>query len=309
MDKKILVIGSSGYLGQMVTKMLGDVAIATHRSAPKFHHSLPYDFYQDATLPLADLEMGSKMVVIFTAAVEMNKPADIVVDGMQRLLNQLRECRFIYLSSDAVFSGEKGNYAEHDSPQPLNDYGRNLVLCEELVQGMISDSCIIRPSYIYGFVGGELDTRLSQTRDKLLHGEIYIAYNDYYKSPLSVHQVADAVVRLAESDYTGPIHVAGPKMSVYEFQRRAMLALNIDISGLQQEPMPNRSGLMRDTSLNSSRWWAIRDAQPITIETALQINCNRREHCSRFPLEQYNEIQITCLSRSLDTTFVQHGPM
>lgn len=104
---------------------------------------------------------------------------------------------------------------------------------------------------------------------------------------------------------------------------------------------------MRDTFLDSSRWWAIRGAQPMAIELALQIdnrnnpsftdvpgalgresllceskpparlseckplpiNRNRREHSSRFPLEQYHELQITCLSRSLHHTIIHYGPI
>ncbi|MFZ4662796.1 MAG: sugar nucleotide-binding protein [Caldilineaceae bacterium] len=147
MKKTFLVIGASGYLGQQVMKQLGERAIATHRTAPSFADSRPFDFYQDETLPI----IPSDMTVIFTAAVEMNQPAAKLAAAMQRLLAQLSTNRFVYLSSDAIFSGVCGHYTEADPPDPVNDYGRNLLLCEQLVQTMTPDHCIIRPSYIYGF--------------------------------------------------------------------------------------------------------------------------------------------------------------
>lgn len=267
MQKDFLIIGTSGYLGQQVAKRLGDRAVTTHRSAPQFAGSLPYDFYQDEKLPIDP----TGMTVIFTAAVEMNQPADKLTAGMRRLLGQLSANRFVYLSSDAIFSGERSHYTEADPPDPVNDYGRNLLLCEQLVQGMTPDHCIIRPSYIYGFSSGELDMRLSRTRDTLLRGDPMVLYDDYYKCPLSVHEVADGVVHLAQSTYQGPIHVAGPRMSAYAFQQRAMNALGVDTAQLSHQPMPKDAGLMPDTSLDSSRWWRMCGQQPLAIEEALQI--------------------------------------
>lgn len=273
MDKQILVIGSSGYLGQRVAQLVGGQATLTHRTTAKFPNSLPFDFYNDAQLPLdiVDAEQD-QLTVIFTAAVEMNQPPDKLEAGMKQLLGQVRASRFVYISSDAIFDGEKGNYSEDDPPSPANPYGHNLVLCEALVTELVPNSCIVRPSYIYGFNNGQLDARLARTRDTLSKGESYTAYDDYYKCPLSVHEVAEAVVYLAEAGYRGPIHVAGARMSSYEFHRSAMEALGIDIARIYAEPMPETPGLMRDTSLNSSRWWRIRQSQPLTIAEALQID-------------------------------------
>lgn len=211
------------------------------------------------------------MTVIFTAAVEMNQPADKLMSGMRRLLSQLAANRFVYLSSDAIFSGERGHYTEANPPDPVNDYGRNLLHCERLVQGMTPDHCIIRPSYIYGFSNGELDLRLSRTRDRLLRGDSVVLYDDYYKCPLSVHEVASGILHLAQSNVQGPIHLAGLRMSAYAFQQRAMNALGVDTTRLTAQPMPTDAGLMRDTSLDSSKWWQMCGQQPLAIEDALQI--------------------------------------
>ena len=265
MAQDILIIGSTGYLGQRVAQWLGKRAKTTYRTAPKFPNSLPYDFYAHQPLPI---DVATR-VVIFTAAVEVNSPTNQLEVAMRRLLDQLSNHRFVYVSSDAVFSGEEGNYTEDDPPTPVNAYGKNLALCEKLVQEMVVDSCIVRPSYIYGFLNGRLDQRLSRVHETLLRGETYTAYNDYYKSPLSVNEVAEAVVAFANLTYRGPIHVAGSRMSAHQFYQRAMATLRVDTAGLRPEPMPVIPGFMRDTSLNSSRWWTMRGGQPMTVEQAL----------------------------------------
>ena len=267
MQTDVLVIGASGYLGQKITQLLGSRAIPTHYSTQKFSNSLRYHFYDNPRLP-ADV-VGR--TVVFAAAVEMNQSATKLEHAMRQLLTQVSSCRFIYTSSDAVFGGESGMYTEEMQPDPVNEYGRNLVLCEQLVQEMVADYCIIRPSYIFGFVNGQLDGRLSRTRASLLAGGECRAFEDYYKSPLSVHEVAEAVVQLTQSGYVGPIHVAGPRMSAYEFHRQAMAALAVDTSNLLPEPMPAATKLMPDTSLDSSKWWAMRGSQPMSIGDALQI--------------------------------------
>lgn len=267
-ENPILVIGASGYLGQCITRLLGVRAIATHCSTPKFSTSLRYDLYADALLP-ATAERAT--TIIFAAAVEMNRPIDQLATAMKRLLQQITTKRFLYISSDAVFDGQRGHYSEADKPTPVNAYGQNLVLCETLIQTLMENHCIIRPSYIFGFNRGELDPRLARTRDALLADATYYAYNDYYKSPLSVHEVAAAVVQLADSTMCGPVHVAGPRLSAYEFHRRAMIALGVDTANLQPEAMPVRADLMRDTSLDSSNWWSICNTQPLSIERALEI--------------------------------------
>lgn len=272
MSANTLIIGSNGYLGRQVTKLLGKDVIVTHRRTSQFPNSLAYDFFLDEKLP----GVNKPKIVIFTAAVEINHSQAEIRKAMKRLLAQVPDCRFIYMSSDVVFGGGKGNYTETDLPIPVNDYGRNAVMCENLVQEMIKDHCIIRPSYIYGFSNGVLDSRLSSTRKRLSKGETCVFYSDYYKSPLSVHEVADAIIYMSKSNFVGTLHVAGKRMSVYEFHKQAMEALGVNTSKLYSELMPQKPDLMSDSSLGSSQWWKIRGKEPMAVAVALELENNSK---------------------------------
>ena len=58
----------------------------------------------------------------------------------------------VYISTDYVFSGEKGYYVESDSPEPVNYYGLTKLEAETVVMQTMaeSDFFIGRPSVIYG---------------------------------------------------------------------------------------------------------------------------------------------------------------
>ena len=188
---------------------------------------------------------------------------------MNRLLTFMPHHRFIYLSSDGIFSGSKGHYSEEDEPKPQTLYGRNLLTCESLIRQTLSNHSIIRPSYIYGWVNGRLDDRLSRVREKLLAGESVVGFHDVYKSPLGVKQLARAVVEVAASPFTGTLHVAGERTSVYDFYLQAMTALGVDADHLLAEAAPLSLTLPKDTSLDISKWTKLLGTTPASIRETL----------------------------------------
>ncbi len=211
-DAVTLVVGSSGFLGRVLVSTLGPrQVLPTHHHAKVFPDSLPFDFFSDdLESVLAPYELGT---VIFSAAVE-TEPTERVARAMRRLVEFCGDERLVYVSSDGIFDGNTGRYREGDEVTPRTLYGRNLHLCEGLIRDSCRDHCIVRPSYLYGFSHGQLDPRLSHTPSALISGGTVTLYDDMYKSPLGVRQVAEAVARLSRSDFVGTVHVAGERMSV-----------------------------------------------------------------------------------------------
>jgi dTDP-4-dehydrorhamnose reductase len=264
----VLIIGGSGFLGRTLVPLfaLQGHVHCTHCQHPFFPDSLPFDIYHDDIRPL--LERTEISTIVFAALVEKDAP-EIVRPAMERFVRGCRDCRFVYLSSDGIFDGERGQYTEGDEPTPCTRYGKNLLFCETLVKELCSDYCIIRPSYIYGFSAGRLDFRLSRTRERLEQGEHIEFFDDMYKSPLGVWQVAEAVADLSLSSYVGTLHVAGERLSLFELHRQAMRALNVDTTRLTPALMPSEPGFLRDTSLDSSAWQTLAGTQPLSVHETL----------------------------------------
>jgi dTDP-4-dehydrorhamnose reductase len=268
-SKLILVVGSSGFLGQQIVKQLESetTVLKTHYRNACYPDSIRYDFFNDDIGHILDKQQVE--VVIFASSVEMNNQTNNVEFSMARFARSCAGRRLIYLSSDALFDGQKGGYTEKDSPNPQSLYGKNLAICEELITGHCHNFCIIRPSYLYGFSNGNLDSRLAKTKSLLESGNNVVLFKDMFKSPLGVKQMAQAVIDLSFLDYNGIVHVAGHRLSVYEFHLQAMAALNINSANITSCPMPTNKGFLRDTSLDSSLWQTLTGTVPYDVEATL----------------------------------------
>jgi dTDP-4-dehydrorhamnose reductase len=118
--------------------------------------------------------------------------------------------RLVHLSTDIVFSGERGGYREEDPPAPVNDYGRSKAEAERLVAAAHPEALIPRTSLLYGGRGPGPQERLAHGGGKFFVDEL--------RSPAVVGDLADALLELLPLDVRGPLHVGGADdVSRYEF--------------------------------------------------------------------------------------------
>ena len=261
---KYVVLGSSGFVGSYIARALADSnPILTHHQNPRHPGSIEFDVFNDAP----DFLPEPPATIILASALEF-EPEKQVEAAMRRLLPFFESYRLVYLSSDGIFDGAKGHYSESDVPQPKTLYGRNLLTCETLIRDNLDDYVIVRPSYVYG-EADRLDKRLDRVKTALESGEELYFFEDMYKSPLGAEDLARAITELAKSPHTGTFHVAGERMSVYDFYRRAVTALGMDASKLLARATPDEPEFLRDTSLNSSKVWELLGWRPRSIEETL----------------------------------------
>lgn len=268
---KVAIIGT-GFLGETVYRVLEkrDVdIITTHYTHKKFDTSLQYDFLNDDVkkiFPDNDID-----VVIVTAMIEFSDDVELLKKSMENFLKFFNHSRILYISSDGIFDGEQGNYTENDEIHPVTLYGRNLKLCEGLVREYSKNYCIIRPSYMYGFVGQVLDIRLRKASTEIKAGKSVIRFTDMYKSPLSYDQAAQTIDVLVFSDYIGVVHISGERMSVYDFIKRGMKALGLSTNTLVGDPIPipRPEGFLPDTSLCHDLMERLTNIKPKSIEESL----------------------------------------
>jgi dTDP-4-dehydrorhamnose reductase len=151
----------------------------------------------------------------------------------------------VYLSTDYVFDGKKGDYREDDAPSPVNYYGFTK-LCGELVCRTASiNSAIIRASSIYGFGPGRKNFAKFLV-EKLQEKETVGALVDQFTTPTQASLLAEAMVEIIEKRLTGIFHIVGEKMNRFEFAVKVADALGFD------------SKLIRDTKMESMKWFAKR---------------------------------------------------
>jgi dTDP-4-dehydrorhamnose reductase len=268
---RILITGASGQLGGYLLRELAGkpdiIAWSGTRGGDLFGFPLcPVDLADpegvamafraarpDAVLHLAALSAVSACHADPTRAERTN------VHGTNLLaeLAAERGARLVYVSTDMVFDGMKGNYCERDEPNPLMTYSRTKLAAEPAVLAA-PRAAVARVSLLFGptVIGRPyfFDLQL----DKLRAGQKTTWFEDEWRSPLALVAAARALLDMLRSDFTGLIHVGGPeRLSRLDFGLRLgrfFGADPINIVPVTQASVSTPEPRPRDLSLDLFKW-------------------------------------------------------
>jgi len=113
----------------------------------------------------------------------------------------------VFFSSDAVFNGKQGPYAEDDLPNPVNFYGVTKVEAEQAVLSAHPEAAVIRISLVLGLPRTVGNSFLAGLKDKLQAGKEVICPEDEIRTPVDVQTLSACVLELAKSRYAGLLHI------------------------------------------------------------------------------------------------------
>jgi len=242
---RLLITGVTGLLGHV----LADEAqghyevwgLARHPDAVTLPcKTLAVDLLDELAVIRA-LKTVRPEIVIHTAAmtsvdeceVDPARAFAINVGATQHVLRALvgRPCRVIFISTDAVFDGTRGNYTEDNLPAPLHVYGRTKWQAEEAVLTARPDALVVRTVF-YGWSARTQQKSLAERiLSTLREGREFPGFVDLAFSPILTNHLARALLRLASMPITGRLHVAGGEAcSKYEFARRVAITLGFPVS-------------------------------------------------------------------------------
>jgi dTDP-4-dehydrorhamnose reductase len=226
---KILVTGANGLLGQYLVKQLLEKdyqVIATGRGDCRLPFE-PSNRYRYQPLDITDASavyrfMHSERpdIVIHSAAMTQVDDCELNPEQCERInvhaTSQLLvdaetySQHFIYVSTDFVFSGEKGDYTEDDEPNPVSYYGFTKMQAEALVQTSDIPWTIVRTCLVYGNVlQGTRSNIINWVKSSLEQGKQIRVVADQVRTPTYVEDLARGVVMVAAQRATGIYHIAG----------------------------------------------------------------------------------------------------
>lgn len=124
--------------------------------------------------------------------------------------------KVIYISTDSVFDGKKGNYSETDIPNPLNYYAKSKLEGENAAK--LNPNHIVIRTNIYGF-NIPLKNSLAEWAIKNFSTNNSIqGFSDVVFNAVYTKQLADIIRELIRMDYKGVINVASKDViSKYKF--------------------------------------------------------------------------------------------
>ena len=230
---KILVTGSSGFLGKKLVSQLSidhevveSHIIQDEGAARKFNLE---DFQS-----IIDLLDSSKPDLIVHGAswadvdkCEENKEKASRVNG-EATLKIARWCKennadMIYISSDYIFSGNNSPYDEDDKAHPVNHYGVSKLAGEQILD-INEQFKVFRIPILYGYNDeGDKNTFVSEVLTALKMNDELAVDNYRIKYPLLIDDVADFLRHILNIGGNGIYHLSSDEpMTRFEW------ALKID---------------------------------------------------------------------------------
>jgi dTDP-4-dehydrorhamnose reductase len=259
---KVLIFGGTGMLGHRLSMDLRtehDVTV-TVRDLVNINATPPIQVIKDVDVRSCDvtrlLSIVSPEVVINCTGVlhhhgdpgcfrrgEESKDPESMFSVNARFPSTLAAVctqmgvRVIHFSTDCVFSGARGGYTETDIPDARDLYGRTKRIGE--IEGI---HLTIRTS----FVGREITHKHNLLEWFLGQHQPVKGYTDAYFSGLTTNEISHILLTiiLPNRDVKGLCHIAGPRISKYEF---LLLARNVFDKDIEITPDDQ---LKIDRSLN-----------------------------------------------------------
>lgn len=225
---RILILGSSGMLGRTLVRRLSAHAelevVGTVRSRswemqyPGVYIEEGVDACEFVTVAHCLEKFQPDLVVncvgiIKQSAAATNAPRVVYTNGLFPLLLAAecdrRAIRLVHISTDCVFSGQRGQYTEDDVPDPVDLYGRSKSVGEPPIPALTLRTSII---------GHELRTKLSLVDWFLSQNGRINGYTRAIYSGVTTVELASLLQRVAlrHSELSGLYHVASTPISKFD---------------------------------------------------------------------------------------------
>lgn len=297
---KVAVTGANGLLGgEAVALLAGRHEVLAIGRGP---NRLPPGRYRYADSDLGDGGSVESALVAFAAERVLHAGAMTDVDACEREPARAwavnvggseqvaRACRtlgarLVAVSTDYVFDGTSGPYAEEDLPNPRGAYARTKRVGEEAALVLVPDAAVARVAVVYSGRPGAKPTFATQVVEKLGRGEEVRAFSDQYVSTTLARNAAEMTLELLlEHGFRGVLHTSGSTVvDRVEFARRvaARFGLTGTITPVKTAdvklpaPRPLRGGLRVDRAA------ALLRAKPLDL--AAQLDAFHAEWMGRAP--------------------------
>lgn len=205
-NHKILLTGGSGQLGKAIiaSQFFPPLLVPPHTildlTQPEKMRKFILNQDFNTIIHCAALARMAQCETDPRRAIQMNimGTGHLVSAVMEKEWVSGEKIRFIHISSDGVYSGNKGNYSERDETIPYNKYGWTKLGAECVVR-LLSNYCIIRTSFFDPY-----------------HIPYESSAVDIFSSKVPIGYLVKAIAFLSSDSYIGVINVGSKRQSDYD---------------------------------------------------------------------------------------------
>lgn len=268
---KIILIGGSGLLGSELRKLDHEIIAPT-----------------SAQLNIHDVEKITEFlfhystnIIINAAAIKDNRsieqdPREAIhtnIIGAAFLSHACisKSIRYVYISTDYVYRGDRGNYLETDEVYPANAYAWTK-LGGECSARMVKNHLIIRTSF-----GADMF-------------DYPTAFSDKWSSKDYVDVIAPMILEAAKSPLTGVLNIGTDRKTIYSHAHER----NANVNSVKLSDTSHNTPY--DTSLNLQKWLDYKSSKP---SAKPHTHCRA---CGSGRLAKYLDLGLMPLANNLEAT-------
>jgi dTDP-4-dehydrorhamnose reductase len=164
-------------------------------------------------------------------------------------------CLFVYISSDAVFSGNSQFWTEDQRPEPCNAYSRSKLQGETEAR-KATKHLIVRTNF-FGWSSGRKKTSAEWLYKALAGHEPVTLFDDFCFTPIYVADLSRYLSSMVERNCQGLFHIGGKdRVSKYEFGEKMAMQMSVPTDNVMRGKLAEAAlHAMRspDISLSSAR--------------------------------------------------------
>ncbi|MFN8490330.1 MAG: sugar nucleotide-binding protein [Caldilineaceae bacterium] len=291
-NPSILIMGGSGFIGAHLVVATGKRGFQVTYT---FAHQQPdlqgtayqVDFATGDGKALEQCIRNEKPDVVVYCAVPHQADEQthrrVSVEGVKDVFACLKQISpaalFIYLSTDAVFSGENGPYCEQSQPDPerrcdpAKIYALTRAAGEQVVRHNWPNSLVVRTAIVNGYtVDGLLNQRLAGLVANLKKQRPVPRFTDRYITPTLVDNLVEALLEIMKPGfrYRGVLHIAGSqRITDYEYTCCLARRLGVDEHLVQKDSIENSlatRNMPRNTALDVTFTQSLLQTRLLNVE-------------------------------------------
>ena len=195
-----LVTGSNGQLGKTIQ------SIVKNKSEFIFTDINSLDITKKEKIESVIISQNINCIVncaaytdVDGAEIEKEKADDLNDNAIKNLveISETYKLRLIHISTDYVYNGiNKSAISEYEHVNPQNYYGVSKLNGEKHIENSISESIVIRTSWLYSSFGKNfVKTIIEKSKSK----DLLKIVGDQYGCPTNAYDLANAIIQIIKS--------------------------------------------------------------------------------------------------------------
>ena len=270
MKKTILITGSLGYFGSLLTihlkKSFNVYGVDIKESNGTNHiqcdlvsneqvYKLSKSLYPDVIIHSAGLKDINYCEHNPAVATKIN------VSTTKNLIDNFPLSKIIYISTDYVFDGDKGNYAESDITNPKTVYGETKLKAEKLFINNkgLNNFNILRTSAIYD----NNSMFINYLKKELESGNSVSAFDNVKYSPTWINDFVVVLKKIIDKNIDKKIlHICGDPITRYQFALNYAKSASFNSELVVKAQNKDNIFLFRDLSMSNNSIKELLDFKP-----------------------------------------------